>query len=83
MSPINNLLKVFLFFFPPKVPLNQFSKQWSLPHLPAGLLFEPSLRCSKQPLHSSVAAGAPGVQHFSAGWDWPDLALLCVLFSKA
>lgn len=26
MSPINNPLKVFLFFFPPKVPLSQFSK---------------------------------------------------------
>lgn len=32
-SPINNPLKVFLFFFPPKVPLNQFSERWSLPHL--------------------------------------------------
>lgn len=83
MSPINNPLKVFLFFFPPKVPLNQFSKQWSLPHLSVCLLIELYLLCSEHNWHSSAAAGTPGIQHFSVCWDWPCWALLCALFSKA
>lgn len=80
MSPINNPLKVFLFFLRWKMPLDHLSKRWSLSHL-SWLLFEQRL------LGACLALSCGFGAAWHAAWGvwlcWPRRALFSAWFSKA